>query len=110
MKTKEFNKNPGITLIALVVTILIILILAGVTIATLTGHNGIIKNATVAKQSSEKSAIYEQISIATKSAVSTKTLKINETKFKQALTGIPLDYYENQLATRSAETFDGWVE
>ena len=31
-------------------------------------------------------------------------------EFKQALTGIPLDYYENQLATRSAETFDGWVE
>lgn len=31
-------------------------------------------------------------------------------EFKQSLTGIPLDYYENQLATRSAETFDGWVE
>ena len=31
-------------------------------------------------------------------------------EFKQALTGIPLDYYENQLATRSAETFDGWIE
>ena len=86
MKTKEINKNSGITLIALVVTILIILILAGVTIATLTGHNGIIKNATSAKQSSEKSSIFEQINIATKSAVSTKTLKINEIKFKQALT------------------------
>lgn len=86
MKTKELNKKSGITLIALVVTILIILIISGITIATLTGHNGIINNATKAKESSAKSSIYEQISIVTKSAVSTKTLKINETKFKQALT------------------------
>lgn len=36
----ETNKrNKGITLIALIVTIIILLILAGVTIATLTGEN-----------------------------------------------------------------------
>ena len=33
------RKNRGITLIALIVTIIVLLILAGVTIATLTGDN-----------------------------------------------------------------------
>ena len=36
---KERLKNKGITLIALVITIIVLLILAGVTIATLTGDN-----------------------------------------------------------------------
>lgn len=36
---KERLKNNGITLIALVITIIVLLILAGVTIATLTGDN-----------------------------------------------------------------------
>lgn len=36
---KGFKKNSAITLIALVITIIVLLILAGVTIATLTGDN-----------------------------------------------------------------------
>ncbi len=42
------NKR-GITLIALIVTIIVLLILAGVTIATLTGENGILTKANTAK-------------------------------------------------------------
>lgn len=41
--------NKGITLIALVITIIVLLILAGITIAMLTGENGILGNATKAK-------------------------------------------------------------
>lgn len=41
--------NKGITLIALVITIIVLLILAGVTIATLTGENGILTQASKAK-------------------------------------------------------------
>ena len=36
----------GITLIALVITIIVLLILAGVTIATLTGENGLFRKST----------------------------------------------------------------
>ena len=43
----------GITLIALVITIIVLLILAGVTIATLTGDNGILTKAGDAKTSTE---------------------------------------------------------
>lgn len=43
MKMKQKNTtgklNVGITLIALVITIIVLLILAGVTVATLTGDN-----------------------------------------------------------------------
>ena len=41
--------SNGITLIALVITIIVLLILAGVTITTLTGDNGILKQADKAK-------------------------------------------------------------
>lgn len=47
------RKAKGITLIALVITIVILLILAGVTIASLSGENGILKNATQAKLNTE---------------------------------------------------------
>ena len=47
MNTKS---NKGITLIALVITIIVLLILAGVTIAALSGDNGILKRATEAKE------------------------------------------------------------
>ena len=35
----HFNEVKGITLIALIVTIIVLLILAGITVATLTGDN-----------------------------------------------------------------------
>ena len=44
--TKELNQEQkGITLIALVITMILLLILAGVSIAILTNNNGIIENA-----------------------------------------------------------------
>ena len=54
MKNNRFNEN-GITLIALVVTIILILILAGVSISALTGQNGLLKRATEAKEKAETS-------------------------------------------------------
>ena len=47
------NQEKGITLIALLITIIVLLILAGVTIATLTGENGILAKATDAKEQTE---------------------------------------------------------
>ena len=48
-KKQKLKESKGITLIALVITIIVLLILAGVTIATLTGDNGILKKANDAK-------------------------------------------------------------
>ncbi len=54
MKKEELKKaNKGITLIALVITIIVLLILAGVSIATLTGDNGILTKAQTAKEKND---------------------------------------------------------
>ena len=50
----EINSNKGITLIALVITIIVLLILAGVTIASLSGDNGILTRAKEAKEKTEQ--------------------------------------------------------
>ena len=57
MSKKELNK--GITLIALVITIIVLLILAGVTITTLTGDNGILTKATEAKEETRAGTVEE---------------------------------------------------
>ena len=51
---KQKNKQRGITLIALVVTIIVLIILAGVSIAMLVGENGIITQAQRAAQETEQ--------------------------------------------------------
>ena len=48
------NKQTGITLIALVITIIVLLILAGVSIAMLTGNNGMLTQASKAKENTAK--------------------------------------------------------
>ncbi len=57
MKTKE---NKGITLIALVITIIVLLILAGVTIATLIGENGILTQASNSRIQQSHGAVKER--------------------------------------------------
>ena len=59
-KNKVLRKEKGITLIALVVTIIVLLILAGVSIATLTGENGILTRAQDAKNKTEQAEQDEQ--------------------------------------------------
>ena len=60
MRTKE---NKGVTLIALVVTIVVMLILAGVTISVLNGENGIVKQAQKAKEESKIKELKEKVRI-----------------------------------------------
>ena len=55
------KEEGGITLIALVITIIVLLILAGVTIATLTGDNGILTKAGDAKTSTEIAEVKERV-------------------------------------------------
>lgn len=55
------KSQKGITLIALVITIIVLLILAGVTIAMLTGENGILNKATGAVSDTEKATAEEAI-------------------------------------------------
>ena len=57
-------KEKGITLIALVITIIVLLILAGVSIAMLTGENGILTQANNSKIEQSHGAVKEGMSLA----------------------------------------------
>ena len=61
---KNFKNEKAITLIALVITIIVLLILAGISIATLTGENGLLSKATTAKEETKKAEIREEIELA----------------------------------------------
>ena len=56
---KKVKKQGGITLIALVITIIVLLILAAVTINALSGDNGILKRASEAKKGTNQSNVEE---------------------------------------------------
>ena len=58
------RNQRGITLIALVITIIVLLILAGVSIAMLTGDNGILTKSTQAKRETEMGEIADKINLA----------------------------------------------
>ena len=57
------KRSNGITLIALVITIIVLLMLAGVTIVILTSDNGLMTKASEAKTATEKSAFREEIDL-----------------------------------------------
>ena len=59
-KNKILERAKGITLIALIITIIVLLILAGVSIATLTGENGILTRANDSKKQTEIASVKEQ--------------------------------------------------
>ncbi len=63
MKRDSITLNKGITLIALVITIIVLLILAGVTIATLMGDNGILTKATEAKNDQADGTVKEAVAL-----------------------------------------------
>lgn len=58
------KKQNGITLIALVITIIVLLILAGVSIAMLTGENGILNKATTATTRTKEAEAEESVKLA----------------------------------------------
>ena len=90
MKNKlkeQLKTNKGITLIALVITIIVLLILAGVTIATLTGDNGILTKAQSAKTQNDKATVKEKVDLAIAASLD-ETGKINLEQLKTNLNNV----------------------
>ena len=66
------KNQKGITLIALVITIIVLLILAGVSIAMLTGSNGILAQATNANTQNLKAEADEAVKMALNTIMTNK--------------------------------------
>ena len=79
------KNNKGITLIALVVTIIVLLILAGVSIAMLTGQNGILNRASESSVTNAIGEAKDQVALTVSEAVAdyyeVKYAKGNEAKY-----------------------------
>lgn len=85
---KTFKNEIGITLIALVVTIVVLLILAGVSIAMLTGENGIITRATQSKTENAHAEVKEKIMLEYQDwKIAVETTIAEETTFQEWLEG-----------------------
>lgn len=90
--TKEFtqknkiHQNTGITLIALVITIIVLLILAGISISMLSGDNGILQRATTAKENTDNAQITERVQLAYTAAIADGNGVLTEQNLRTELT------------------------
>ena len=100
---KDFKQNNAITLIALVITIIVLLILAGVTIVTLTGDNGLITKASDAQFTTEIAQYKEELNLSIledqSKTYANRTQKFNENEYNKIKKLIPSfnRKYENIL-------------
>ncbi|MCI9246575.1 MAG: hypothetical protein HFJ30_05580, partial [Clostridia bacterium] len=63
MTKEKYKNNNGITLVALVVTIVVLLILAGITLTYVLGDNSVFKQASNAKLETELAKLEEKAGI-----------------------------------------------
>jgi len=82
---ERIRKQNGITLIALVITIIVLLILAGVAISMLSGENGILKQAADAKVETEEKSTLEQLKLAAMAATTNTKHTVDETTLNNEL-------------------------
>ena len=118
---KKKNQN-GITLIALVVTIVVLLILAGVSISVVLGDNGLIENAREAKRQTESKSAQElndieklEADIAKQSGAFNNEKGVNEPNLKTGMTPIYFelgsdDIYEEKVTTQDADNWYNYKE
>ena len=83
---KNLKNQKGITLVALVITIIVLLILAGVALSLVAGNEGILSKATTAVDETERASAKEQAELFVAEAVA--------------------DFYEAKYVTKEALTAD----
>ena len=113
-RNKVKTKN-GITLIALVITIIVLLILAGVSIAMLTGQNGILTQAQKAKSETERAEIIEKAKLEILNVqAESREEELTEEKLTEILTseeygiqGTLSDNGESSILDKTFTTQDG---
>lgn len=84
------KEQKGITLVALVITIIVLLILAAISIAMLTGDEGVLVKANQAKTDNQLGAVKDKVGLVAINAVS--------------------DYYEDTIANGNGEYSDTGIQ
>ena len=114
-----FKNKKGITLIALIITIIVLLILAAVSIATLTGDNGLLNKAQEAKVENDKAGERDQIQLAYQAAKMEEYQDTDDTKTfvdmfeeeleKNGLTGATVTDNGNESYTVTLENGNSYI-
>ena len=105
MLKETLKRNKGITLIALVVTIIVLLILAGISINMLTGENGILNRAAEAKEKTGVAQTEETVKLSVTDALTRGTGSLTDENLKAALnSNIGAGKYEI-----SGDATSGWT-
>ena len=100
------RKNSGVTLIALIITIIVLFILAGVTIAMIVGDNGILNRAADASDSTTIAQEKEQVEMAYAAALMDTYDQENKT-VTQAMLQQEMDNLTGENATEVTNNGDG---
>ncbi len=94
-------KNNGITLIALIITIIVLLILAGISVGMLRTDNGILKQSRNAKESTNASSEIEKIQLGVYSAESSDySISSGNIRTKELIEGLK-SQFGNEYGTLS---------
>ena len=97
------KNKKGITLIALVITIIVLLVLAGVSLNMLLGENGILTKVQTAKSSQERAGLKEEAQLTMLSIETEKLISDDSKSFKEVLeSGISGATIEAVNATESS--------
>ena len=96
--------NKGITLIALVVTIVVLLILAGVSISMLTGENGIITQAQQSKLQTEIGKEKEYITLSVSAVKGEKISKGDTSEITSSELQIEMNKYTDEATVTGSGT------
>ena len=104
---KQLKTNKGITLVALVVTIIVLIILAGISINLILGDNGIITKAQEAKKAQEMAEIKEDIQFEIMAKQVSNKGKMTEDEFKAILEKKGTLSSEENILDRTLTTTEG---
>ena len=84
--SKQIEKNnKGITIVALIVTIIVLLVLAGISISTLSGNNGILQKTIQAKEMTTTSELSERAKSAYSAALAKSNTIVTQELFQEKL-------------------------
>ena len=108
-------RNGGITLIALVITIIVLLILAGVTIAALSGDNGIITQGKSSVEENFKSEVKEELNLLITSTIienyeNNTPIVLSKKKISDLLTNFQICSIDNALENETESNDENILE
>ena len=108
---RETKSQKGITLIALIVTIIVLIIIAGISIATLTADNGVLRQVNSAKVSNIEGTAREQMNLAASAmriAIAEAAAQDNSYRANNNVAAIQNELHEMLVNDTTALEADGW--